>query len=88
MQDLANHFLYTFGAKTVLVYVRFTHKTVAAALGVKINEGILGFEPPAAGGIIYVNDKVLNKGFSDSEISFILAHECAHIFHNHVIAND
>jgi len=85
MQDLANQNLYNLGANTVIAYVRATHKTVAAAVGVKINERILGLETPAVGGIIYVNDKLLNKGFTDSEISFILAHECTHIFNNHVI---
>ena len=85
MQNLSNQYLYSMDANTVLIYVRPTRKTVAAAVGVKINERILGLEPPAVGGIIYVNDKLLNKGFTDSEISFILAHECTHIFNNHVI---
>jgi len=85
MQNLANQFLYKLGATTVIIYVKPTRKTIAAAVGIKINEAILGFTPPATGGFIYVNDKLLNKGFTDSEISFILAHECTHIFHNHVI---
>ena len=86
MQNEVNDILSRLGVKTFLVFVKPARKTVAATVGVKLNGTILGFEEPA-GGFIYVNDKFLNKAFSDSEIRFVLAHECAHIFYNHAISS-
>jgi len=86
MQNEVYSILSSLGARTFLVFVKPIRKTVAAAVGVKLNGTILGFEEPV-GGFIYVDDKFLNKAFSDSEIRFVLAHECAHIIYNHVIAS-
>ena len=88
MQNQANQILYQLGAKTVFVYVLPTSKTVASTVGAKVlNTTFLGFESPISGGIIYVNDQFLNKSFTDSEIQFIIAHECAHIYNNHAITS-
>src|SRR2546427_6599629 len=88
MQSNVNQIFAAMGAQTNLVFVRPIKTTIAAAVGVKLNETvtILGLNSPAVGGFIYVNEKILNKSFTDSEIDFILAHECAHIFNNHTIA--
>lgn len=88
MQGNINQIFTAMGVKTFLVFVQPTKSTIAAAVGLKVNEmiTILGLNPPAVGGFIYVNEKFLNKGFTDGEIRFILAHECAHIFNNHVVA--
>ncbi len=86
MKNEAVHILSLLGAGTVLVSVKPTKKTIAAAVGITLHENILGLEKPSVG-VIYVNEKFLNKNFTYSEIRFILAHECAHIFNNHVIAS-
>ena len=85
MQYEVNQMLSNLGAGTIIVFVKPTRKTIAASVGIKLNGTFLGMNQPA-GGFIYVNDKLLNKAFSDSEIRFVLAHECAHIFYNHAIA--
>jgi len=87
MQNLVNHIFSRLGIKTSLVFVKPTNSTIAAAAGIKLNEvvSIFGLSPPAVGGFVYVNIKFLNKFFTDSEIYFILAHECSHIFHNHLV---
>lgn len=84
MQNEVNQILSSLGARTLLVYVKPIRKTVAAAVGAKINGTILGFDVPVVG-FIYVDEKLLNRGFTDSEVRFILAHECVHIFYNHAI---
>ncbi len=88
MQNQANLILYQLGAKTVFVYVLPTKKIVAAAVGARVqNTTFLGFESPISGGLIYANEQFLNKSFTDSEIQFILAHECVHIYYNHAITS-
>lgn len=88
MHEFAKQTLYNMGAQTVLVTLEPTYQTIAATVGIKIENipAILGLNSPGAAGIIYVNEKILKK-FTNSEIQFIIAHECAHIFHNHAIAS-
>jgi len=86
MKNEVIYILSQLGAGTIFVSVSPTKKTIAAAVGVTLNGTILGLQNPAVG-VIYVNDKFLNKHFTDSEIKFVLAHECAHIFYNHVIVS-
>ena len=88
MHDFAQQTIYNMGAQTVLVSLRPTRDTIAATVGIKIENipAILGLNSPGVGGIIFVNEKILKK-FTDSEIQFIIAHECVHIFHNHAIAS-
>ena len=85
------------GVKTNLVSVRSTKETIAGAIGLKLHDKttvlgidvvtLLGFEYPVVGGIIQVNEKYLEKKkFTESEIRFILVHECVHIYNNHIIA--
>lgn len=76
------------GARTIFVSIRSARNTIASATGIKVTDivSLFGFESPAVGGIVNINEKILSKGFTDSEIRFIIAHECAHIFNNHVIA--
>lgn len=85
MQNEASQMLYRVGAQHAFIIVQPTRKTIAGTIGITFYESILGFSPPACGGLIQVNDKILSK-FPDNEIRFILAHECAHIFNNHTIA--
>lgn len=87
MKNEASQILYRMGAQNVFVYLISSKKTVASTIGLTLHQSFLGFNPPIVGGIIYVNDKILSKNFTDNEIRFILAHECAHIFNNHVIAS-
>lgn len=88
MQNTVDNIFITMGVRTNFVSVQSTRDTIASTIGVKVNDIIsaLGFEPPAVVGIININEKILSKGFTDSEIRFILAHECSHIFSNHVIS--
>ena len=83
------------GVKTNLVSVRSTKETIAGAIGLKLHDKttvlgidvvtLLGFEYPVVGGIIQVNEKYLEKKkFTESEIRFILVHECVHIYNNHI----
>ena len=87
-QSLVDEILIKLGAKASLVFVQSTTQTVASALGLKLDISVplVDLRPPAVVGLVYVNDKYLNNGFTDSEIQFILAHECAHIFNNHLIS--
>lgn len=88
MKNYVDDIFSTMRIKTNLVSVQSTRDTIASTIGVKINDVIftLGFESPVVIGIIYVNEKILGKGFTDPETQFILAHECSHIFNNHVIS--
>jgi len=89
MQGIVIGFFEKLGAKTNFVFVQHADKTIAGTIGLKSNSGLvemLGFNPPTVAGIIQVNDKYLHKNkFTDSEIHFILAHECVHIYNNHII---
>jgi len=87
MQNEASQILYNMGAQNVFVYLIPSKKTIAGTIGLTLQQSILGFNPPSVGGVIYVNDGFLSKNFTDNEIRFILAHECAHIFNNHVIVS-
>lgn len=90
MQNIIYEMFAIFGIQTNFVFVRSTKKSVAGTIGLKPNVGLvefLGFKPQAVIGIIQVNDKYLSKKkFTDSEIRFILAHECSHIYSNHIIS--
>lgn len=90
MQNTVNGIFVTFGVQTNFVFVQSAKKTIASTIGLKSNSGLvdlLGFKPPTVAGIIQVNNAYLSKRkFTDSEIYFILAHECSHIYNNHVIS--
>ncbi len=91
MQNLICEIFATLGVQTNFVFVQpTTSKSIAGAIGLKSNTGLvefLGFKPPTVAGIIEVNDGYLDKRkFTDSEIRFVLAHECSHIYNNHIIA--
>lgn len=88
MQYTVNQIFSQLGTRTTLVLVQKTQTRVACAIGLTLKDmvSLFGFEPPAAGGIVQINEKLLNKAFTDSEIRFILAHECSHIFYNHIIS--
>jgi len=89
MQYIIYEIFATLGVQTNFVFMQSTNKTVAGTIGLKSNTNLvelLTFKPPTVIGIILVNDNYLNKKkFSDSEIWFILAHECSHIYNNHII---
>lgn len=85
MQMTVDQIFSRLGTKTTLVLVKNTNNTIAGAIGLKIIKPLLGFEPPSVGGIVLINEKSL-KGFTDQEIQFILAHECSHIFNNHIVS--
>jgi len=90
MQNIIYEIFAILGVQTNFVFVRSTNKTVAGTIGLKSNSGLVelfGFKPPAVAGIIQVNDRYLDKKkFTDSAIRFILAHECSHIYNNHIIS--
>lgn len=88
MQGVANQIFATLGAQRQLVVVQPTKLTIAGAVGIHADLNIPLFQLQGAVvvGIVYVNEKYL-KAFTDAEIRFILAHECAHIFNNHSITS-
>jgi len=91
MQGIVIEFFEKLGVKTNFVFVQPTNATITAAtIGLKSDRGfaeLLGFTSPAVAGVIQVNEKDLQvKKFTDSEINFILAHECIHIFNSHVVS--
>ena len=87
MQSVVDRIFPVLGAKQALVIVQPTKPTIAGAVGLRadLNLEFLGLQGTYAAGIILVNTGYL-KNFTDNEIKFILAHECAHIFNSHSIA--
>jgi hypothetical protein len=67
----------------VAVNVQQTLGTVACVKGINLSD----FLPVPVRGTIYIDDNYLQqRQFSDNEIIFILAHECVHIYRNHIVS--
>lgn len=89
MQTYVNQVIDGRGIENNLVSVQPATFTVAGAVGVTsepldIDFFFLRIKGRLAAGIIYVNQDILSN-FTDDEVKFILAHECAHILNNHLI---
>ena len=65
-----------------------TTETIAGALGgyTDIEFTWLNLNGASIVGLVFVNEKYMNY-FTDSEWGFIIAHECSHIFKNHVLGS-
>ena len=71
------------GVNNISVDVRPITKPVAWAIGIN-PEGFLSI--PVTG-VIYVDNSYLQRNrFTKQEIIFLLAHECGHIFRNHIVS--
>jgi len=68
------------GSSGGLLVVVSDKRTVAGAQGIIIN-----FNGPHHIGRILVNEEYCSN-FTDSDMRFILAHECSHIYLNHIIS--
>jgi hypothetical protein len=84
LQQMANDILLRIGVTNIQVAVVTTgYDTIASTAGLYIN-----FRPAldnvTAIGVIHIQPNYLGY-FSNLEWRFILAHECSHIFHNHVV---
>lgn len=86
MQSVVNQIFAALGAQRQIVVVQPTKSTIAGATGLRadVNLPFFDLQGTVVAGIIHVNDSYL-KNFTDEEVRFILAHECAHIFNNHAI---
>jgi Zn-dependent protease with chaperone function len=84
LQQIAYDILARLGVGNILVaVVPVEYNTIAAAAGVTFNLKPL-VDGINAVGLIHVQKKYL-RHFSEGEWKFIIAHECAHIFHNHMV---
>ena len=87
MNALANYSLTSLGVEYNFVYIEPVDNEiipVAGALGVCIDNNWL-INKKMSFGKILVNLSVMSQ-LNSSERLFIISHECAHIFHNHLIA--
>jgi Zn-dependent protease with chaperone function len=83
MQYFVNQALTQLGCRNLSVLVVSTPYPVARAAGV--NLGQLHSLLPITGTISIDRSYLHNYGFIDNEVKFILAHEVAHIFKNHLV---
>jgi len=97
MEMIVSTIFSSWGIKTNLVFVRTSKRTIAGAIGLQLRDNttlsgldivtLLGFQYPVVGGSIEIDEKYIEKKkFTEFEIRFILAHECAHIYMNHIVA--
>lgn len=83
MNQIVKQIFATLGANNVSVNVQ--HNTLVPVAGATgINPSFLPF--PVTGVIFINNDALEQLRFNDKELIFILAHECAHIYQNHIIS--
>jgi Zn-dependent protease with chaperone function len=83
MQNFISDTFARLGVANASVFLQTVNKrsVIAAALGVKID--LLGI---GIIGLVLVNEKQLRRlKLNDGELKFVLAHECVHIFKNHII---
>ena len=85
---MPEYYLRSLGVQNIFTSVHLTNKTIAGAIGISTDLSIpfVNVQGPSAIGLVFVNRNYLNY-FTDSEWSFIMAHESAHIFHNHVLSS-
>ena len=83
MQYFVNQVLIGLGCRNSFVTVVSTPYPVARAAG--FNFGQVNSLLPITGTVSIHHPSLHNYGFTDNEIKFILAHEVAHIFNNHLV---
>lgn len=84
LQQVANEILLRLGVTNILVrVVPLGYNTIAAAAGVTFNLKP-AVDNVTAIGVIHIQLDYLGY-FSNQEWGFIIAHECFHIFHNHIV---
>jgi Peptidase family M48 len=84
LQQTANEILLSLGVSNILVrVVSVGYNTIAAAGGLTINLKP-AVEDVTSIGVIHVQPDYLGV-FLNQEWVFIMAHECSHIFHNHIV---
>ena len=88
LRKIATDVFSSFNVRNSWFTILNTPDTIAGALGIytDIEIPFLGLNGTSIVGLIYVNKTYLNF-FTDAEWSFIIAHECSHIFRNHVLGS-